>query len=955
MRKRTLLRHIAESTALVGLMAFAALAASAQNTVPVFGAERLASPQNWTESDASFTPSSPGHDATIDFPAAKWSALIGTLPMKGLDGGFSLHLRCRWASDVTTIQGTSCVLMFEDADGKEMPGTVNRPLLIAPGWQDVVVEAKAPKGSVTLRFDISSRGGGRLEIEDYALSLEGVDLSTAAVQGVAMPWLNVPGGSAASAQADPDSARAEFVAHAPYSFDDPAWPKLQTYPIPTTTSNKTPLNTVAASFQMAWTPENLFVRYHAHDPVLNFKSKSRYERDCFEFFLMPTGHVGKTSAMVSKEQYTITRTTDGQTDANGDALTRLVSDGWEAIVKIPLQTETRRIYPFNSLALTFNAVYQDADTLPQEHWLSFSKRDQTNSSWQDTSLYVPLIFQTDAMTAYKPLWLGGGDTAYNVDPKFPGRINLVHSSASLANVDLWDKTPEARLSAYTEDGHNCFRIKYPPTPRQRRVIFVLSPFNVLAGETLDITMDGRTDAGPAVGAPGVAFLSESSWNLTGGRQSDSASMSQQWGKLSYSMTMPESARNSLRNGRIMLTIGVQPGRTVEIRDVKVTRRLPADLDALISVPSHYSHFWSGEPNAINFQFASGVTAQAKITARVQDYFTGQTLLSHEWIRTVPAGQSSSKWDVSALPNGFFNVLLKVRDVNGGFLTDRELYVTKSVKNTRLSPFSGIFVNNSYDVIAPANIPETVAMLRGMGEGRAQWADFYLFDSAGNDLPGDPLALLRAFHSAGIETGFTVPQSGTHDIGRNWQPEELQPFYDRFLTRTKGLFDHLSFSNEPNLYGGWSPEPDAREWAIYNRGFYNSVKRDTPGTRPILGSFNDIPLDYVKTAASENKNSFADGVIGMHLYGLEPNGNGFKDLMDSRRVLDQIHPGWEAWDTESGIVLQTRTDEVTQTVWGKAGGETDAQRCRLWVVLPPELRHCPIPPTHLFPLSTRRPQ
>ena len=168
--------------------------------------------------------------------------------------------------------------------------------------------------------------------------------------------------------------------------------------------------------------------------------------------------------MVSKEQYTVTRTADGQTDANADAITRLVSDGWEAILKIPLQTETRRIYPFNGLTLTFNAVYQDADTLPQEHWLSFSKRDQTNSSWQDPSLYVPLVFETDATVAYKPLWLGGGDAAYNVDPKFPGRINLVHSSASLANIDLWDKTPEAHLTAYAENGHNCFRIKYPNAP-----------------------------------------------------------------------------------------------------------------------------------------------------------------------------------------------------------------------------------------------------------------------------------------------------------------------------------------------------------------------------------------------------------------------------------------------------------------------------------------------------------
>ena len=64
-----------------------------------------------------------------------------------------------------------------------------------------------------------------------------------------------------------------------------------------------------------------------------------------------------------------------------------------------------------------------------------------------------------------------------------------------------------------------------------------------------MTMDGRADAGPPIAAPGVAFLSESSWNLTGAAQAASAPLSQQWSKLSYAMTMPDTARGSLRNGQ----------------------------------------------------------------------------------------------------------------------------------------------------------------------------------------------------------------------------------------------------------------------------------------------------------------------------------------------------------------------------------------------------------------------
>jgi len=900
-KKRT--SCLATLAVILGITSFDISSASAQNKIQIFGAERLASAQNWSESDSIFTPSTSDHNASVIFPANKWSALIGTLPLKAMGGTFSIHLRCRWHGDLTTIKGTNAVIMFEDEDGKDMPGAISSPVPATADWQEVTVSSAIPKGAVQVRFDLDSTGGGPLEISDYDLYLQDTDLTTDAVTGTVMPWLTVPGGKAALPPQDPASASATFTASDPYSFDAPVWSTVAAHDIPTTTTNKTPLNDVAANFQMVWTADNLYVRYHAHDPILNFKARSRYERDCFEFFMQPTGGSHDAAALISKEQYTITRTPEGKTDANVDAITRVVSDGWEAIAKIPLQTEDRRIYPFNGLQTTFNAVYQDCDTLPQEHWLSFSKKDQTNSSWENTSLYVPLVFETDTAMAYKPMWLGGANDAYNVEPKFTGMINLVHSSATLANLDMWDKSPECHIDAYTDGGHNCFRFKFPANPRQRRVLFDMSPMNVLAGETLDITMDVRSDAGPTIPTPSVAFLSESSWNITGSSTTTAGPLGQQWIKVSFRMTMPDTSRGSIRNGRMLFTVGTIPGRTVEIRDIKVTRRLPANFDALISVPGQYSHFWNGAANTLNFHLVSGIPTQAKVTAVVINYFTGKTLMSQQWTKDMTAGgEATTTWDVSKLPDGFFNVLLKVRDANGGFLADRELYVSKSIKNTRMNPFSGMFISNDYDVTAPANIPARIAMLQGMGEGRAQWADFYLFDSEGKDLPGDRLALLKAYHNAGFETGWTIPQGGTHDIGRNWQPDELTSFYDRFMTKTRGLFSHFSFSNEPNLYGGWFPEPDAREWAIYNREFYNAVKRDAPTTKPILGSFNDIPEDYVKAAADENNNSFADGVMGFHLYGLETNGAGFVDDLKVRQQLDKIHPGWEAWDTESGSVF-----------------------------------------------------
>jgi hypothetical protein len=118
--------------------------AFAQNRIPVFGAERLSSAQNWTESDASFTPSTPEHGAMVNFPANKWSALMGTLPLNGLEGSFSMQVRCRWTSDLTATTGAACALMFLDADNKEILPTTSSQIPVAPGWQEATVKAKVP-------------------------------------------------------------------------------------------------------------------------------------------------------------------------------------------------------------------------------------------------------------------------------------------------------------------------------------------------------------------------------------------------------------------------------------------------------------------------------------------------------------------------------------------------------------------------------------------------------------------------------------------------------------------------------------------------------------------------------------------------------------------------------------------------------------------------------------------
>ncbi|MDR3708320.1 MAG: sugar-binding protein [Capsulimonadaceae bacterium] len=898
-------RTWAVRTALALLTISACALAHADATYRVFDTANYTRVGELTPYDCKFDSPAEGRNGVVEYNPAKWSALIFKLPIGRIEGAkFILHLKYRWVGDTANSPSGGIWMGFEDTDHKDMNLSASKPIAFDREWREVTDEIVVPKGASVARCDLSSaaKGGGSLEIGAYDLTMSGVDLSTLADRAIALPWLKVPGGNASAPPLGENSGVAQYTEANPFSFDSPAWSKATSYDIPATSCNKTPPGDVAANFRMLWTNDALFVRYHAHDHILNFKADSIFLRDCFEFFLETTGHLGSEGDdMKFKEQYTVSRDRTGNTSvragnmsANLPALTRLTDDGWDAIIEIPLRTEDRRITPFNGLSLTFNAVYQDANSIPQEHWLSFSKKDQVNESWCKPDLYAPLVFATEEARDYSPLWLGSEKGVYNVEPKFAGRFNLIRSEASPENFTCWER-PDVPVKAYKEDGHNVVRFTFKNYPDQPRGFIATSPFNVLRGETLTFDLDARVVSGARANLPEILYLSQENWVGIGGNFT-APNITPQWSHYIGTLKLTDKCVDNLRNGRLLINFGVQPGRVIEIRDLRLTHRTPVDFDAKISTPGLYSHFWNGERNTVLFDFASDVPVSAKVSAEVDDFFTGKALASKEWSRSFASGANHLDWDVSSLPNGFFNVVLKVRGADGGFLADRELYISKGIKNTRHSQFCCQWFGSAIDLPAPREYPELTAMLHNIGINRVLFADLNLFDSRGNDDAACTIQYLKALKLAGFEVAGLLQRSGAHDIKRPWQPDELDDYYEKSLKLTRGCFDILGFANEPNLW--W----DSREWAISHRGFYNAVKRYAPSTKPIIGALNSLPIDYMKSAAQQNGNSFADGVVGVHLYGIEPNEDGaFNNLIEKRRDIDDIHPGWDCWDTESGMV------------------------------------------------------
>jgi len=156
-----------------------------------FGKERLAAVDSWTQYECKLTPAADGKNATIEFPAGKWSALIGTLPFDtAMKAKFQLRIRCRWVGDSSQVKPTGINFVFLDASKKDISASPVKPILAeAADWQDVALETETPANATAIRFDISSHGGGTLEIESYSLSISNINLSTADIKKSKMSWL----------------------------------------------------------------------------------------------------------------------------------------------------------------------------------------------------------------------------------------------------------------------------------------------------------------------------------------------------------------------------------------------------------------------------------------------------------------------------------------------------------------------------------------------------------------------------------------------------------------------------------------------------------------------------------------------------------------------------------------------------------------------------------------------
>lgn len=223
----------------------------------------------------------------------------------------------------------------------------------------------------------------------------------------------------------------------------------------------------------------------------------------------------------------------------------------------------------------------------------------------------------------------------------------------------------------------------------------------------------------------------------------------------------------------------------------------------------------------------------------------------------------------------------------------------------MNRFSGMWYGHFIGHTPPLQPELEAKELIGMGVGTVYFGELDFVSPSGTPLWRSCLEMIRPMKEAGFLVGSLLQRGDQSKIRSKFmQPIELTDYFRDTVRASEGLIDFWNFSNEPNLDGGWLPRADAREWIQFNRPFYNAVKEVDPKATVLLGNLNSIPVGYLRECHEQNGNAFADGVIGVHLYGVEVNGNGFENLLKARGEYEKLYPGWKVWDTESGSVFHT---------------------------------------------------
>ena len=601
-----------------------------------------------------------------------------------------------------------------------------------------------------------------------------------------------------------------------------------------------------------------------------------------------------------------------------------MENGWAVEVAIPLKNDLFIINPFDMLSLGFNVAYNDNDSNKgRDHKISWSKHDPDENAWQHPVVFGAAVFFTDKYMPIIPPRASGNDSFREETPTIcnrnPGSINILRNGGFEADDLGWHTWYGNRaafnLTTCTNPvfaGNHSMQIDgtaYKPGPIS--ALLVSHHFNLIPGEKYRLRFAAKTDAKTPVSLifrfkkPNYTSAQIGSFSLS---QEDGWRTFEKSLVISEDFVKPNGPRDGLENVADLLIVCKNiSANNIWFDNLEITRHIPGTVDGLIRFDSPLYAFANDENLIMHLDLHNPGTSAKNMTVKteIRDQFYGTALFNTE-VQTTAAANTVTTIDVplKISRNGFFRIRTRICEDGVEECLVRETEIAVYTKPDSGTPLTGqcvshtIYLNNTADDIVDALTRIKTKSVRIFIDREQEYApgkyDFSNFERIVDKLNTADIQIIGCIRTAD-RLNYLPPYNLTE--------------YERYVTaltkKLKGRVDIWEIGNEPNLWMGWKPKPDAREYDTVLRLAYNCIKREDPDSLVATAGFSGgtlIPDGYKSAFLEMDGGNFFD-VFAFHPYFFESDNLWRQQMMDSIATIKGYCPNVRLMDTESGHDLK----------------------------------------------------
>jgi len=607
-----------------------------------------------------------------------------------------------------------------------------------------------------------------------------------------------------------------------------------------------------------------------------------------------------------------------------------IANGWGVEIAIPLKNDLFRITPFDMLALGFNIAYNDNDGgTVRDHKVSWTKHDPDEKAWKRPDVFGAALFFTDELSPVvlpcATIDVTRRESPLNICNRNPGSINVLRNGGFEEGDLGWHSwygdrcafhfvidtnSPIANSSSLRIDGSLYER-------SANSALLVSHCFNVIPGEEYRLKCSARTDSTTPVSLafslkkPDYSTLPIGGISLT---KKDGLCTIDKPIVISDAFVKPNGPRDGLNNLVGLLVVARNAaGHNIWFDEMEITRHIPGHVDSALRFDSALYAFADGEDIAARLSLKNPGTAAKKMTVKleVRDQFYGDALFNvEEEVIALPQVTTTLDIPLRVSREGFFRVRARIYEEGIEEYMARETEFSIYEPPELGAPLAAqclahpVYLNHTGDDVVAALADIKTKSIRMFTDRQQEYAP-NKYDFSGFERIVDKL------NDAGIEIMASIRTKDRTGYEPPYDLDEFERYVRALVRKLKGKVKIWEIGNEPNLWMGWKPKPDPREYETVLRVAYNCVKKEDPDALVSTAGFANGVLQsdgYQMAFLEMDGGSFFD-VFGFHPYDFTSGELWRRQMEETVATIKSYQPDTMLVDTESGHDLKPVLEDM----------------------------------------------